>query len=377
MDRPVATEFAVLLARFGLTSFRPGQEEVISAVLAGRDCLCIMPTGGGKSLCYQLPAVAREGVTVVVSPLIALMKDQVDTLVSQGIRATFINSSLAPVEQQRRLAGVAAGDYDLVYVAPERMRQPRFLDAVRAVRLQLLAVDEAHCISEWGHDFRPDYARLGQFRQRLGDPPTIALTATATPGVRQDVVAQLGLRNPQVFVTGFARPNLRFEVLMPADAAEKDRLLLARLARDARSRDRLLLHAPALRGNPSMQLDAEFPQRVGLYHAGLLPEQRRDAQEAFMRGDVPIMVATNAFGMGIDKADLRFVIHYNMPGSLEAYYQEAGARAAMASSPAACSCSRTPIASSRSSSSRTPTPHARSCSASTTICGRATRIRSS
>src|SRR5262245_28368100 len=215
MDAPAAPAAPPLeshLARFKLNSFRPGQREVLAAILAGHDCLCIMPTGGGKSLCYQLPAVTRDGLTLVVSPLIALMKDQVDALTALGISATFINSSLAPSEAYERIESMAAGRYDLVYIAPERLRSSLFLERLRETKLQLLAVDEAHCISQWGHDFRPDYARLGRFREKLGYPQTIALTATATPGVQADVAQQLRLRDPQTFITGFARPNLSFEV---------------------------------------------------------------------------------------------------------------------------------------------------------------------
>jgi len=322
------------LARFGLKSFRPGQEQVIASVLAGQDCLCIMPTGGGKSLCYQLPAVLRKGVTLVISPLIALMKDQVDGLHANGLRATFINSSLAPPEQRERLQRMAEGQYDLVYVAPERLRNPRFLEVARAAEVQLLAVDEAHCISEWGHDFRPDYARLGRFRERLGFPPTIALTATATPDVRQDVIKQLQLRSPQIFITGFARPNLRFEVSSVSGGRDKDQELLDLLAQTPGSG---IVYASTRRGCEDVVglLKASTPRRVGLYHAGLLPDERRQVQDRFMAGELDTIVATNAFGMGIDKAELRFVIHYNMPGTLEAYYQEAG-RAGRDGQPARC-----------------------------------------
>lgn len=322
------------LKLFGLPTFRPGQREVIEAVMSGRDCLCIMPTGGGKSLCYQLPAVLREGVTLVVSPLIALMKDQVDGLQSEGIRATFINSSLSVAEQRERLAGMATGKFDLVYVAPERLRNPRFLDAARGLRVQLLAVDEAHCISEWGHDFRPDYARLGRFRERLGNPPTIALTATATPDVREDIVHQLQLRSPDVFITGFARPNLRFEVLSPAGTSEKNEWLSDLLATKPGSG---IIYCSTRKKCEEVveYLREKTKVRIGLYHAGMLPEDRRQVQEHFMAGDVELIVATNAFGMGIDKADLRFVIHYNMPGTLEAYYQEAG-RAGRDGRPSRC-----------------------------------------
>lgn len=322
------------LSRFGLTSFRRGQQEVISAVLDGHDCLCIMPTGGGKSLCYQLPAVARDGLTLVISPLIALMKDQVDALAALGMRATFINSSLSPAEQRLRLTNMAAGQYDLVYVAPERLRNSQFLEALRSARLQLLAVDEAHCISEWGHDFRPDYARLGRFRERLRLPQTIALTATATPEVRQDVIELLGLREPKTFVSGFARPNLRFEVSQPGSGLEKDALLLEFLRENPGAG--IVYSATRKKCAEVVALIAkELKRTVGLYHAGLLPDERSQVQEDFMANRLQIIVATNAFGMGIDKPDLRFVVHYNMPGCLEAYYQEAG-RAGRDGKPSRC-----------------------------------------
>jgi ATP-dependent DNA helicase RecQ len=312
------------LSRFGLSSFRPGQREVISAIIEKQDCLCIMPTGGGKSLCYQLPAVMREGLTLVVSPLIALMKDQVDAMQALGIAATFINSSLSQAEQRERMEEMAAGRLDLVYIAPERLRHNLFQEKVRQANVQLLAVDEAHCISEWGHDFRPDYARLGRFRERLGFPQTIALTATATPKVRDDVAKQLQLRQPKVFITGFARSNLRFEVQEPYGDLGKYEALKQFLEETpgagiiyAATRKRCEELVEILR---EMQKD----RKVGLYHAGLLPEERRSIQDDFMEDRLPLIVATNAFGMGIDKPDLRFVVHYNMPGSLEAYYQEAG-----------------------------------------------------
>ena len=312
------------LSRFGLSSFRPGQREVIASVLAGSDCLCIMPTGGGKSLCYQLPAVARPGVTLVLSPLIALMKDQVDSLTSRGLKATFINSSLDLNELRERMADMAAGVYDLVYIAPERLRNKAFIDALASVKVQLLAVDEAHCVSEWGHDFRPDYARIGKFREQLGYPQTIALTATATPLVRSDVMEVLRLREPQVFITGFARPNLHFEV----------REVWGKDAKWEAMQD-LLENTPGCgivyastrkrcEEVTSLLRESGLHRPVRAYHAGLEPDVRRAVQEQFMSGEVPIIVATNAFGMGIDKADLRFVVHFDLPGSLEAYYQEAG-----------------------------------------------------
>ncbi len=321
------------LTRFGLPSFRAGQLDVIEAVLAGSDCLCIMPTGGGKSLCYQLPAVMRPGVALVISPLIALMQDQVDALQKLKLRATFINSSLTTSEQAQRIAGMQAGEFDLVYLAPERFRSPRFVDAVRQSNVQLLAIDEAHCISEWGHDFRPDYARLGWFRKQIGNPPTIALTATATPTVRADVVKQLNLRSPRSFLAGFARPNLRFEVLSTRTAKDKPDVLTAFLEQTPGSG--IIYTNARKRCEEVAAAVSKAGRSAGVYHAGLLPDQRRQAQENFMRGRTEIVVATVAFGMGIDKADVRFVVHYNMPGCIEAYYQEAG-RAGRDGAPSRC-----------------------------------------
>lgn len=313
-----------LLATFGLKSFRPGQRDVVDAVADGHDCLCIMPTGGGKSLCYQLPALARDGTTLVVSPLIALMKDQVDTLQSLGINARLLNSSLSQGEQDQVMQEMADGKAKLVYIAPERLRNGRFLEAIRTANVNLLAVDEAHCVSEWGHDFRPDYSRLGHFRKRyLGDVQTIALTATATPIVRDDICALLNLSKPTVFVTGFARTNLRFG----SDHFNSDNAKKERLSQLVESIDGTGIIYASTRKNCD-EIAAWLPEktskRVGVYHAGLEPAQRQRVQEAFMGGKLSAIVATNAFGMGIDKSDIRYVVHYNMPGSLEAYYQEAG-----------------------------------------------------
>ena len=313
-----------LLPRFGLKNFRPGQDEVVASVLRGEDVLCVMPTGGGKSLCYQLPSLAKEGTAIVVSPLIALMKDQVDSLKQRGIAAGLINSSLSTSEQNAAMQQLAEGKFDLLYVAPERLRNSRFLEAVGQTKVSMLAVDEAHCISEWGHDFRPDYARLGLFRQRyLKNIQTIALTATATPAVREDICNCLQLQTPRMFITGFARSNLRFQVQQCKSDREKDDWLQRYLMQQKGSG---IIYAATRKRCEELAgwLPEKLRRPIGVYHAGLEPVQRKEVQEQFMSGKLAAIVATNAFGMGIDKADLRFVIHYNMPGTLEAYYQEAG-----------------------------------------------------
>ena len=309
--------------RFGLERFRAGQREVIEDVIAGRDVLCVMPTGGGKSLCYQLPSLLLAGPTLVVSPLIALMKDQVDALLARGLRATLLNSTLDPAEQRTRLAEIEAGQFDLVYVAPERFRSHRFVEIMTRVRPALLAVDEAHCISEWGHDFRPDYARIGHARRQIGSPPCIALTATATEIVRRDIAEQLGLREPTQYVTGFDRPNLSYAVVDARKEADK----LAALAETLRQRPGSAIVYASSRArceSVGAYLQSELRRPSVIYHAGLTREERADAQDRFMSGQVQTVVATNAFGMGVDKSDIRSVIHFNLPGTLEAYYQEAG-----------------------------------------------------
>lgn len=323
MTNSVAETLENALHQFGLESFRPGQREVIESIVRGDDCMCVMPTGGGKSLCYQLPAIIRPGLTIVVSPLIALMKDQVDRLGQLGIPAALINSTLSQSEQHSRLQDVAAGKYQLVYVAPERLRNSRFQDAIRATPIQLLAIDEAHCISQWGHDFRPDYTRIGKFREWLGGVQTVALTATATPRVREDIVDVLGLEKSKQFMSGFARPNLHFGVASCQNDREKDEELEQFLGRTTGSG--IIYSATRKRCDALVDMiKKKLKIPVGAYHAGLMQDQRRAVQEQFMNNELRVIVATNAFGMGIDKSDLRFVVHYNMPGSLEAYYQEAG-----------------------------------------------------
>jgi ATP-dependent DNA helicase RecQ len=310
-----------LRQHFGYDTFRKGQEAVVRSVLSGRPTIAILPTGGGKSLCYQLPALLLDGTTVVVSPLVALMKDQVDALRARGVAATFINSSLPDSERQERQAALRRGEYRLVYVAPERFKSPSFLSAMAELTVPLLAVDEAHCISAWGHDFRPEYQQLARAREQLRAERVLALTATATPEVRRDIADALELRDPKVFVAGFDRPNLFIEVLRVS--GDKDKL--GRLVAVARRGGPGLVYT-ATRKNVEKVVAALRAAGVDAlgYHAGMADAERSSVQERFVRGDAPVVVATNAFGMGVDKADIRFVAHFDVPRSLEAYYQEIG-----------------------------------------------------
>ena len=306
---------------FGFEEFLDGQAGIVEQILASRDGLVVMPTGGGKSLCYQLPALCLEGVTVVVSPLIALMKDQVDGLAEKGLAATLINSTLSHSEQRDRIGRMLKGEYKLVYVAPERFRAEGFVSAMRGVKVGLLAIDEAHCLSQWGHDFRPDYLRLGEARKSLGDPQCVAFTATATPVVRDDIVKVLKLQDPFQIVTGFERANLSFNISPVETKAAKFR----------RTREILKEHRTGIiycATRKRVEEVAETLHSWGVscvgYHGGMTEEEREETQNHFIRREVDVAVATNAFGMGIDRPDVRFVIHFEVPGSVEAYYQEAG-----------------------------------------------------
>ena len=312
---------STLRDRFGLEDFRPGQEQVIRAVLDGNDAITVMPTGAGKSLIYQLPALHLPGLTLVVSPLIALMKDQTDKLEELGVDALTINSGLSQREQTANEKAVGRGEGKILYVTPERFRDRDFFDLLLERTVSLFVVDEAHCVSQWGHDFRPDYMMLGAIAERLGRPPILALTATASPEVRDDVAHQLRMRDPFVLVTDLVRPNLFFEVLPTVNESEKD-AALDRILRNATGTG--IVYVATVK--EAERIHEEFSERhaLALYHGKLPAKERHEAQEKFMAGEVRAVVATNAFGLGIDKPDIRFVVHYHFPGSLEAYYQEAG-----------------------------------------------------
>ncbi|HIA03824.1 MAG TPA: ATP-dependent DNA helicase RecQ [Myxococcales bacterium] len=306
----------VLNTVYGFSEFRPHQAEIIDDILAGKDSFVLMPTGGGKSLCYQVPALVMEGTAVVVSPLIALMQDQVDALRANGVSAAFYNSSLEGVEARRVLAQLHGGELDLIYVSPERMMNGSFIERLQGIKLSMIAIDEAHCVSQWGHDFRPDYAKLGQIRELFSHVPTMALTATADAQTRQDVVTQLQLKTPRIVVAGFDRPNIEYKVSDKNNPIQQVDQILARHEGEsgivyALSRKRV--------GEVADKL-AKKGHKAAAYHAGLSAQVRQDVHVRFMRDELNVVVATVAFGMGIDKLDICFVIYYDIFKSVEGYY---------------------------------------------------------
>ncbi|MBD9047594.1 MAG: DNA helicase RecQ [Ruminococcus sp.] len=314
-------KFEILKHYFGHDTFRDGQENIIDNISNGNDALCIMPTGGGKSICYQIPALMSDGIAIVISPLISLMKDQVTSLNQNGIRAAYINSTLTSAQQSRAIYNAMRGEYKLIYVAPERLEVPAFLNLCNSIKISLIAVDEAHCVSQWGHDFRPSYLKIADFISKLDNRPVIsAFTATATDAVKRDILNLLGLKNPYQITTGFDRKNLFFAVKRPQ---RKQKELLA-IVSEHKNQSGIIYCATRKNVEKVSDFLNDNGYRSLIYHAGLNSEIRNRNQEDFINDRCNLIVATNAFGMGIDKPDVRFVVHYNMPKNLENYYQEAG-----------------------------------------------------
>lgn len=314
-------KFDILKQYFGHKTFRDGQENIIDNISSGRDALCIMPTGGGKSICYQIPALMSDGVAIVISPLISLMKDQVTSLNQNGIRSAYINSTLNPSQQSRAIYNAMNGEYKLIYVAPERLEAPAFLNLCNSIKISLIAVDEAHCVSQWGHDFRPSYLKIADFIKKLNIRPVVsAFTATATDAVKRDILNLLGLNNPFEITTGFDRKNLFFAVKHP----QSKRKELLTIINEHKDESGIIYCATRKNVEKISEFLNENGYRSLIYHAGLNAVVRNKNQEDFINDRCNLIVATNAFGMGIDKPDVRFVVHYNMPKNLENYYQEAG-----------------------------------------------------
>ncbi len=311
----------VLRDYFGYDSFRTGQEKVIEKVLKGQDTLCVMPTGGGKSLCYQVPALVMEGTVLVISPLISLMKDQVDALRQAGISAAYINSTMTTEEYQETMDATIRGDYRLLYIAPERLDSPAFTNRLQLMNVPLVAIDEAHCISQWGHDFRPSYRNIRRMVSLFHDKPVVlALTATATPAVREDICAQLTIDDSSTVMTGFERENLTFSVIK---GQNREKFVLDYVKKNEDEAG--IIYAATRKAVDHLyEVLSKRGVKVGKYHAGLSDETRAEGQERFLNDETSVMIATNAFGMGIDKSNIRYVIHYQMPRNMESYYQEAG-----------------------------------------------------